>query len=116
MAVLGHSIGGWVARSYIGEVMGEDVAARRVCSLVTLGTPHNPPPQDSPVMCIYMCVCVRVCVCVCVCPRHSWCPHYLPPQDSPLICVCVCVCVCVCTYAPSLLLLPPTCRCPRTFQ
>jgi pimeloyl-ACP methyl ester carboxylesterase len=49
VAVLGHSIGGWVARSYIGEVMGAEVAAKKVCSLVTLGTPHNPPPKDSPV-------------------------------------------------------------------
>ena len=47
VAVLGHSIGGWVARSYIGEVMGTELATRRVCSLVTLGTPHNPPPQNS---------------------------------------------------------------------
>lgn len=49
VAVLGHSIGGWVARSYIGEVMGAEVAAKKICSLVTLGTPHNPPPADSPV-------------------------------------------------------------------
>jgi len=48
VAVLGHSIGGWVARSYIGEQMGAELASRRVCSLVTLGTPHNPPPADSP--------------------------------------------------------------------
>ena len=48
VAVLGHSIGGWVARSYIGEEMGAELAARRVCSLVTLGTPHNPPPSGSP--------------------------------------------------------------------
>jgi alpha-beta hydrolase superfamily lysophospholipase len=49
VAVLGHSIGGWVARSYIGEQMGAELASRRVCSLVTLGTPHNPPPADSPI-------------------------------------------------------------------
>ena len=49
VAVLGHSIGGWVARSYLGEVLGAEEASRRVCSLVTLGTPHNPPPKDSPV-------------------------------------------------------------------
>ena len=49
VAILGHSIGGWVARSYIGEVMGAEVAAKKICSLVTLGTPHNPPPPDSPV-------------------------------------------------------------------
>jgi len=49
VAFLGHSIGGWVARSYIGEVLGEEVAKKRVRSLVTLGTPHRPPPSDSPV-------------------------------------------------------------------
>lgn len=49
VAFLGHSIGGWVARSYIGEVLGPDVAQQRVRSLVTLGTPHQPPPEDSPV-------------------------------------------------------------------
>ncbi|CAK9027172.1 unnamed protein product [Durusdinium trenchii] len=46
VAFLGHSIGGWVARSYIGEVLG-DQAMRRVRSLVTLGTPHQPPPAES---------------------------------------------------------------------
>ena len=30
------------------EVLGSD-AAQRVRSLVTLGTPHQPPPADSPV-------------------------------------------------------------------
>ncbi|CAE7819192.1 unnamed protein product [Symbiodinium sp. CCMP2592] len=47
IAFLGHSIGGWVARSYIGEVLGEEVARKRVRSLVTLGTPHQSPPEDS---------------------------------------------------------------------
>ncbi|EKX51792.1 hypothetical protein GUITHDRAFT_102401 [Guillardia theta CCMP2712] len=47
VAVLGHSIGGWVARSYIAEVLGEEKAKKRIRSLVTLGTPHNPPPKDS---------------------------------------------------------------------
>lgn len=46
-SVLGHSIGGWVARSYIGEVLGETAARARIRSLVTLGTPHNAPPADS---------------------------------------------------------------------
>mmetsp|Transcript_13908 Transcript_13908/g.27474 ORF Transcript_13908/g.27474 Transcript_13908/m.27474 type:complete len:349 (-) Transcript_13908:29-1075(-) len=45
---LGHSIGGWVARSYIGEKLGEE-GSKRVRSLVTLGTPNNAPPKDSPV-------------------------------------------------------------------
>jgi len=43
---LGHSIGGWVARSYIGERLGEE-GAKRIRSLVTLGTPNNAPPKDS---------------------------------------------------------------------
>lgn len=47
VAFLGHSIGGWVARSYIGEVLGP--VAQRVRSLVTLGTPHQAPPAESPV-------------------------------------------------------------------
>lgn len=47
ISFLGHSIGGWVARSYIGEVLGQDARLQRICSLVTLGTPHNTPPKDS---------------------------------------------------------------------
>lgn len=47
VAFLGHSIGGWVARSYIAEVLGETRARGRVRALVTLGTPHNPPPEGS---------------------------------------------------------------------
>lgn len=47
IAVLGHSIGGWVARSYIGEVLAQDARLKRIRSLVTLGTPHNAPPEDS---------------------------------------------------------------------
>ena len=43
IAVVGHSIGGWVARAYLGE-RGVSV---RAC--VTLGTPHNPPPASSAV-------------------------------------------------------------------
>jgi len=49
ISFLGHSIGGWVARSYIGEVLGEKSASKRIRSLVTLGTPHNAPPDDSAV-------------------------------------------------------------------
>lgn len=48
VSFLGHSIGGWVARSYIAEVLGEAQARNRVRALVTLGTPHNPPPDGSP--------------------------------------------------------------------
>ncbi len=48
VCMLGHSIGGWVLRSYIGEVLGEERALRQVSSLITLGTPHQPPPASSP--------------------------------------------------------------------
>jgi hypothetical protein len=48
VCMLGHSIGGWVLRSYIGEVLGEERALRQVSSLITLGTPHQPPPSSSP--------------------------------------------------------------------
>ena len=47
VSCIGHSIGGWVLRSYIGEVLGEERAVRLVSSLVTLGTPHQPPPSTS---------------------------------------------------------------------
>lgn len=46
--LIGHSIGGWVLRSYIGEVLSEERALSLVSSMVTLGTPHQPPPSSSP--------------------------------------------------------------------
>lgn len=46
VSVIGHSIGGWVARAYIGERLGEH-AAERVERVVTLGTPHREPPSES---------------------------------------------------------------------
>jgi len=45
-----------------------------VCTLITLGTPHNPPPKDF----LLICVCVHACVCACVHLRHSW----YPPQPA----------------------------------
>lgn len=41
VSLVGHSIGGWVARAYLGE------RQRTVRRLVTLGTPHIPPPDGS---------------------------------------------------------------------
>lgn len=41
--LVAHSIGGWVARAYLGQL--DDDARARVGSLVTLGTPHSPPPD-----------------------------------------------------------------------
>jgi len=45
-SVLSHSIGGWVARAWLGEVAAEDVRDR--CkNFVSLGTPHAAPPPES---------------------------------------------------------------------
>ena len=44
--LIGHSIGGWIARAWLSEWC--DPAVReKVRSVVTLGSPHNPPPSDS---------------------------------------------------------------------
>ncbi|KAL7518184.1 hypothetical protein ACHAWF_000179, partial [Thalassiosira exigua] len=48
VCVLGHSIGGWVARAYLGGLGGSSsavyrLAKDRITSLVTLGTPHTSP-------------------------------------------------------------------------
>ena len=44
--LLSHSIGGWVARAWLGEVADENV--RTKCKkFVSLGTPHQAPPEDS---------------------------------------------------------------------
>ena len=40
IAILGHSIGGWVARAWV-----VDRGEQRVKRFVTLGTPHNEPPE-----------------------------------------------------------------------
>lgn len=47
VSLLGHSAGGWLARVYLSQHAAKadrDHASVRVSSLVTLGTPHNPPP------------------------------------------------------------------------
>jgi len=44
--ILSHSIGGWVARAWLGEVATQSVRDR--CkAFVSLGTPHAAPPKDS---------------------------------------------------------------------
>lgn len=48
VCVIGHSIGGWVARAYLGGLSGSStsvyrLAQDRISSLVTLGTPHTSP-------------------------------------------------------------------------
>jgi len=42
--LVAHSIGGWIARAYLGQ-LDPEVRARRFSALVTLGTPHRPPPE-----------------------------------------------------------------------
>ncbi|KAL7516011.1 hypothetical protein ACHAWX_001074, partial [Stephanocyclus meneghinianus] len=48
ICLIGHSIGGWIARAYIGGLSGSSTAVHRlakerVTSLITLGTPHISP-------------------------------------------------------------------------
>ncbi|KAL1528890.1 hypothetical protein AB1Y20_010213 [Prymnesium parvum] len=40
--LVAHSIGGWICRAWLGQLSAE--ARSRVGALVTLGTPHAPPP------------------------------------------------------------------------
>ena len=41
--LVAHSIGGWITRAYLGQLSPEKRAA--YSALVTLGTPHAPPPE-----------------------------------------------------------------------
>jgi len=43
--LIGHSAGGWLARVYLGEVYNRSSVEERFESLITLGTPHFPPPK-----------------------------------------------------------------------
>jgi hypothetical protein len=43
ISIIAHSIGGWIVRAYLGKISGEQRA--RFGALVTLGTPHTPPPD-----------------------------------------------------------------------
>lgn len=45
-SLLSHSIGGWVARAWLGEIASESVK-ERCRKYVSLGTPHSEPPADS---------------------------------------------------------------------
>jgi len=42
--LVAHSIGGWITRAYLGR-MPDDERAATFSALVTLGTPHKPPPE-----------------------------------------------------------------------
>ncbi|CAB1120251.1 unnamed protein product [Ectocarpus sp. CCAP 1310/34] len=46
MHVIGHSIGGWVARAWLAEGCA-DADRENVLSLTTLGTPNTGPPEDA---------------------------------------------------------------------
>lgn len=46
IVLLGHSIGGWIARAWLSEWASVDAKAR-VKKLLTLGSPHNPPQAES---------------------------------------------------------------------
>ena len=50
ICIIGHSIGGWVARAYLGGMAGSStaigrLAQERMSSFVTLGTPHVSPEE-----------------------------------------------------------------------
>lgn len=50
ISIIGHSIGGWVARAYLGGLSGSYTSVYRLTqercsSLVTLGTPHSSPSE-----------------------------------------------------------------------
>lgn len=45
-ALIGHSIGGWVARAWLSEWTSPKIK-EKVTSLITLGSPHQPPPSSS---------------------------------------------------------------------
>lgn len=44
--LLAHSIGGWIARAYCGEVADPADVSTRFVSLTTLGSPHYPPSGE----------------------------------------------------------------------
>lgn len=46
LILIGHSIGGWIARSWLSEWCSDKIKSR-VTSLITLGSPHNPPPEGT---------------------------------------------------------------------
>jgi pimeloyl-ACP methyl ester carboxylesterase len=51
VVLVGHSAGGWLGRAYLGQHLeslgGSDSGGGAVAALVSLGTPHTPPPAGS---------------------------------------------------------------------
>lgn len=55
--LIGHSAGGWLGRAFIGQAQykgsvdsSDDEPHEAVRSIITLGTPHTPPPADKVLM------------------------------------------------------------------
>ena len=46
VTVLAHSIGGWIARAWLSRHLSPEKRSR-ISKLVTVGSPHNAPPQGS---------------------------------------------------------------------
>lgn len=75
VCMIGHSIGGWVARAYLGGLSRSSsavhrMALERVSSLVTLGTPHTAPTAalvDQTRVRLLFCLFETFPICVCVC-------------------------------------------------
>lgn len=42
--LVGHSIGGWITRAYLGQI-SDAKRSESFSALATLGTPHTPPPE-----------------------------------------------------------------------
>ena len=49
IVLIGHSIGGWIARAWLSEWCADEEVKSKVRVLLTLGSPHSPPPSDSAV-------------------------------------------------------------------
>ena len=49
IVLIGHSIGGWISRAWLSEWCRDESIKSKVRVLLTLGSPHSPPPSDSAV-------------------------------------------------------------------
>ena len=49
IVLVAHSIGGWIARAWLSEWLNSNFNIKnKIKKVVTLGSPHNPPPPSSP--------------------------------------------------------------------